>query len=261
MLFSFIKDFLINRILNRKFYFLNWLILLTNFKKKGRIKINGWKLTFNDSKALVGMYNEIIFQELYRFESQNEYPIIIDCGSNIGISVMYFYKRNPKAKITAIEADPHIADLLRKNLAENNVIAEIHQKALWKSSGELIAFGASGADEGSLFSTSHQIYVETIRLKDIICQYEYIDMLKIDIEGAEVEVLKDSKDLLSRVQNIFIEYHSFANRNQELNIILEILTQQEFKYTLIPARKIKQPFIFKGGQQVMDLQINIFGYK
>lgn len=90
---------------------LNWLILLSSFKKNGRVKINGWKLTFNDSKALVGMYNEIIFQELYRFESQNEYPIIIDCASNIGISVIYFYKRNPKAKITAIEKNIYISNV------------------------------------------------------------------------------------------------------------------------------------------------------
>ena len=90
-------------------------------------------------------------------------------------------------------------------------------KLLLKLSG-LIINGIDLTLEGeygaSVYSKRNATKVSSIRLKDLIEKEKIIDMLKIDIEEAEYNVLLDCKDSLSNVENIFIEYHSFANSNQ-----------------------------------------------
>lgn len=57
-----------------------------------------------------------------------------------------------------------------------------------------------------------------------------VSFLKLDIEGAEYEVLHECRELLGNVQNIFVEYHSFADKKQELSGILKILENAGFRY-------------------------------
>ena len=54
--------------------------------------------------------------------------------------------------------------------------------------------------------------VKTVRLKNFL--HRSIDFLKIDIEGAEYEVLKDCEEFLFNVDKIFVEYHSIYNEEQ-----------------------------------------------
>ena len=59
-----------------------------------------------DGPSFYAGYREIFIQELYRFETSNPAPVIIDCGANCGLSVVYFKQLFPAAKIVAVEADP-----------------------------------------------------------------------------------------------------------------------------------------------------------
>ena len=63
--------------------------------------------------------------------------------------------------------------------------------------------------------------VRCVRLNDLL--NEEIDFLKIDIEGAELPVLKDCSDNLKNVKNLFVEYHGKYDEMFKLNEILEIL--------------------------------------
>ncbi len=86
-------------------------------------------------------------------------------------------------------------------------------------------------------------------------------MLKIDIEGTEVEVLKDSENCLSKVQNLFVEYHSLREKTQRLNELLDILTRNGFRYFVQSVSSRKSPFISKPTSHHLDLQLNIYGYR
>ncbi len=209
----------------------------------------------------MGMYNEIIYQELYKFKSVEKKPVIIDVGSNIGISILYFNELFPNSKIIGIEADPTVFGILKKNTENIKSDLELHNKAVWNSENEILQFGSTGADAGSLFAKENLINVETICLSSILKKYEEIDMLKIDIEGAEKEVIEECKNYLNRVKHIFVEFHSFPEMPQELENILKTISSLGFRYKVLPARKEKNPFIKTTNPPEMDLQLNLFFYK
>jgi len=249
---------------NPRFYTLLRLIANStgkNAHKAGIAKADGMKIQYNDAKAYTGMYNEIILQEHYKFIPSKKSPLIIDCGANIGLSVLYFHKLVPDARIIAIEADPDIAAILEQNVKANGCHAEIIAKAAWTTDGEKISFGKAGADAGSLYSLENTVTVETMRLKDLLDAQADIELLKIDIEGAEIEVIKDCGASLAKADKIFVEFHSFPGKPQELDVLLKILSDQGFRYKILPARRVEQPFMHMHDKDPMDVQLNIFFYK
>lgn len=246
---------------SKTFYGLLRMAFLVATKKKdqtGTTRFMGKKITYNDAKALMGMYHEIIHDENYKFITTREKPIIVDAGANIGISLLYFNSLYPNASMVAVEADPDISKILESNLKRNNCNAEIIQKALWSDSGKKLSFAQNGADAGSLFGGEKVIEVETISLKELIAPYDYIDLLKIDIEGAEIEALKNIGDELKKVEHVFIEFHSFPNQPQNLEFVLKTMADQGFRYKILPGRKVSTPFLKENNQHNMDLQLNIF---
>jgi len=90
-----------------------------------------------------------------------------------------------------------------------------------------------------------------------------IDMLKMDIEGAENDVILDCGNSLKIVSNIFIEYHSYTNSQQKLSKLLTVLEQNNFRYFIRNDSSRNMPLINKTNKSnpAMDLQLNIFGYK
>lgn len=182
-------------------------------------------------------------------------------GQILGQVVYILNSFFPNAKIKAFEADPMIADVLKSNLAKNGISdVEIINKAVWVDDSG-IEFGREGAYGGSIIASGNKIKVDSIRLKEYLEQEQEIDLLKIDIEGAEYEVLKDCANSLSNVKKIFVEYHSWNSSSQKLSEILKVLEINNFRYYIDNISKRKQPFINHAKEQNMDLQLNIFGVK
>ncbi|MFT6246319.1 MAG: FkbM family methyltransferase [Salibacteraceae bacterium] len=253
-----------SKFFNPKYYGLLKIVILSGIKSShqgGKTRISGSRIKYNDAFSLLGMYNEIIYQENYKFKAKSQKPVIIDCGANIGISLLYFQKLYPEAELVGIEADPNVRKLLDENLKTVGCEAKIIEKALWSTSGETLQFGSQGGDSGSLFSTKNSIDVETIGIKDLLSPYDHIDLLKIDIEGAEYETLLNCGDELKKVDFLFIEFHSFPSKPQGLEDILKITTESGFRYKILPAKRMTQPFINTEEDCEMDLQLNIFFFR
>jgi hypothetical protein len=86
--------------------------------------------------------------------------------------------------------------------------------------------------------------------------------LKIDIEGSELDVLSESREKLTNVQNIFIEYHSLHTKDQVLQQILDILTDAGFRYYIESTGiSSKHPLERIETHLGYDNQLNIFGYR
>jgi len=77
-----------------------------------KIKVNGWELQVPDALSFIYQFREILVEESYLFNCTKTNPVIIDCGSNIGLSGIYFANRFKDAAIYCIEADQAIAQTL-----------------------------------------------------------------------------------------------------------------------------------------------------
>ena len=231
--------------------------------KKLDIKFLGFYVKVPDALSFIWQYKEIFADENYKFRTDSPNPIIYDCGANIGISCLYFSKNYPSAQIKAFEADPQITKILNDNLKKCSVKnVEVIAKAVWINN-DGVKISLEGSDGASIYSNNNKVEIPSIRLKELIDKEKKIDMLKIDIEGAEFDVLMDCKDSLTGVENIFIEYHSFINSEQKLSDILSVLEQNNFRYFIKPVSDREIPFINRKSKSnvTMDLQLNIYGYK
>ncbi len=231
------------------------------YERINNVKFLGFIFDIPDLQSFIWQFKEIFVDEIYKFNSNNKQPIIFDCGANVGTSCLYFKQLFPNAKIKAFEADPMIGSVLQSNLSKNGINdVEIINKAVWIDDNG-IDFGSEGADGGSINASNNKIKIESLRLKDFLEKEEKIDLLKIDIEGAEYEVLIDCKDDLKNVQNIFVEYHSWNSATQKLSEILSIFETNGFRYYIEDISKRKHPFVNHNQDVNMDLQLNIFGYR
>ncbi len=222
-----------------------------------------YKVEVPDCLSFIWQFKEIFIDKNYLFKTESKNPLIYDCGSNIGTSVLFFRNTYPNAKIKAFEAEPKIFSILKHNLESNNVHdVELFSKAVWINN-DGIEITSEGADASSIFGEGEKTKAESIRLKELIEKEGSVDFLKMDIEGAETAVLKDCENSLAHVNNIFVEYHSFINKEQNLDGILKILSKNGFRYFVKSAVENKYPFLKKKSHYSpnMDLQTNIYAYR
>jgi len=223
------------------------------------------ELKINDSNTYLSSLNEIFIDEIYKFDSNASSPIIIDCGANIGLSTLYFRQLHPTSIVYCFEPDPNLFDCLVfniKSIDTKPIQVNAINKAISINNGKTL-FHFEGGHSGMLVSKiKHNVSkVETVRLKDFLSEFNKVDFLKIDIEGHENVVLPDIQEELSKVDKIFIEYHSFLGKEQELSNLLEIIETAGFRYYLKEAYNKKHPFIQREIFLEMDFLINIFCYR
>lgn len=230
--------------------------------KPCKVSFQGFHFEIPDGLSFAWQYKEIFVDRSYQFQSSGNAAVIIDCGANVGLSALFFSIHYPEAKIIAYEADPGIANFLKSNIERNKIKnVTVVAKAAWINDNDL-EFGSEGADGGSIHSEGgKKVSIKAERLKDVIGNFQSVDMLKMDIEGAEREVLNDCREVLGKVKNIFIEYHDYLEDTQYLSEIISILESNGFRYriTSLPAKGLPMfPPVKKKG---MDLQLNIFARK
>jgi len=205
---------------------------------------------------------EIFIEELYKQELQPN-PYIIDCGANIGLSVIYAKEHYPGARIIAFEPDDMNFSLLEDNIKSfgySNI--SLKKEAVWIANTELEFAGlgsmSSKINHNSGLATKT---VKATRLRDLLS--EKVDFLKIDIEGAEYAVLKDIRDSLQNVKNLFVEYHGNFNQTGELTDMLTGIDEQGFSYYIKEAAPVYvTPFARKKRDVYeYDVQLNIFCFR
>ena len=225
-----------------------------------KVRFKNKTFVIPDAQSFAAQVWEIFADDIYRFESDNDTPLIYDIGANIGMSVFYFKRLFKNAKIKAYEADKDIFVILQQNTADLTDI-ELHNNAVWINDDEL-SFFSQGADGGSLITAAETTQkIKAVRLKTLLDNEAHIDFLKMDIEGAETEVILDSKDTLHKIDKLFIEYHSFKGQKQTLPQILNCLTNAGFRYYMQTVCGHTSPFCYNNPSEQMDLQINIYGYR
>lgn len=230
--------------------------------KGGSSNLFGLDMLFGDANTYLGGGEEIFKKKVYQFNAVNDTPFIIDCGANIGLSVLYFKQLYPNSELIAFEPDPKIFSILKENIENNHCKnVKLHQKAIWIDNNG-VEFNLEGGFSGRIPKSEEEkiiVKVESQSLKELI--NKSVDFLKIDIEGAENQVVFDIEDKLHFVKNIFIEFHSHVSEEQNLGEILTLLKKHNFRYTLHEAYVNKKPYVDRNTMLGMDLQMNVYGFR
>jgi FkbM family methyltransferase len=244
---------------------LNW-FRLKYFKhlppgKLRRHKLSGKYIYFLSATELLHGLKEIFIDKIY---AQKLPPgaVILDCGANIGLSVIYLKEKFPDAIIHAFEPDSQNFELLEKNVSSFNYQnVHLHKEAIWKENTILNFSGEASMSSHIDATDQNGIKVRAVRLRDYL--EKPVNFLKIDIEGAEYEVICDIADKLHLVDHLFLEYHGRFDQHNELSQIFSILSAAGFSYYikeaapvyLHPLERIKNPAL------PYDVQLNIFCIK
>lgn len=192
------------------------------------------------------LFEEIFKKYIYYVQLETMEPRILDCGAHIGLTSMYFKSLYPGARITAFEPDPANLEIMKTNFETNRMTdVEIIPKALWSSQTQLQLHIDTDIENkwtstGSLLKgswtgkqPSTPITVEAVPLSSYL--NEPIDILKMDIEGAETEVLKECRDKLSNVKYLFVEFH--ATRLHRPEELVTLLLNANFDITVYADNK------------------------
>ena len=163
-----------------------------------------------DVKVLQQM---LVSREYQPVASLRNVRLIIDCGANIGLSAYYLLHWHPKARLIAIEPDAENCGLCRQNLQPFGDRAVVLQAAVWPENTRLRIVPASRT--GGAWSLKVEPWpsgdIEGLTIPEILHRADAtgpIDLLKVDIEGAETELFRGAPAWLGMTRNIAIELHN-----------------------------------------------------
>lgn len=157
-------------------------------------------------------YREVFLQGAYRLDLRVPPRVIVDAGANIGLTSVDFAIRHPGARIVAIEPEASNVELLAANTAPYGDVTVV-RGALWNENTEigivdpgLGKWGFQTRNGSALPGTQR---VQALTVDELMRRHgiDYIDVLKIDIEGAEKEVFADPSAWIDRVGIIIVELH------------------------------------------------------
>jgi FkbM family methyltransferase len=183
-------------------------------------KIAGYTVGFADYDAFLYSFKEIFIWQIYAFNTTKPAPLIIDAGSNIGLSVIYFKLCYPQAQLLAFEPDPQNLAFLLQNMSVNHLDdVKVLPLALSHQEGTQRFTRMSNSRQnlqGSLMALrkgEEEIQVNTATLSSFITQE--VDLLKMDIEGAEKVVIAEliQHQKMEMIAQIIVEYHDVITDN------------------------------------------------
>ena len=177
---------------------------------------NGYNISYVEQSSAAHIFSEIFIGDCYPLAKNNkDKKIIVDIGANIGLFTFYAYMKFPKSKIISVEANPNNFKILQKNINQNklhdcvkvfnNVCSSFTGKQpfyLSTNPGWSSSYNKRGAENGEM------IYLEPLSLSKLfqLNNINRVDVLKIDIEGAEYDILLND-DFLDNypIKELFVE--------------------------------------------------------
>lgn len=192
------------------------------------------------------VYRDIFLDEVYAPPVElRPRPRVVDLGANVGLASLYFLSTYKDAELVAVEANTNVFDrlcatmgsvrlphgnfsLINKAVSDKNDIVRFY---LDESSQSALNASITGRDlDGKDYIVTE---VECFDVRELLD--EYIDVLKVDIEGSEYGILRLPEICKANVNVIAVEFHDLAMNRENLGRVLENLIDNG-KYTLFDRK-------------------------
>jgi len=213
-----------------------------------------------DAPSFLSAWDEIFVNRIYEIRGDPAHvPCLVDAGANIGLAALFWQWRYGQFKYIGFEPDTAVAACCRENLRAWKIDGELHEVALAGQEG-ISWFQPDHADGGHLTSVRPTGSVQPleVRLKRLSSFLpDSVDLLKLDIEGAEGEVLAEIAPCLPRVKALFVEWHSRPGVGG-LGQAIGILESAGFDCFVQVAAGPRQPFLAARPEQGFSQQLNLY---
>lgn len=172
---------------------------------------------------------------------------MIDVGANMGnLTIAAAALVGPSGRVLAFEPSPRFAEIIQKNLEANAFTdrATVHCVALGAQAGT-VHLDESAADDTTNHISENGTAVEEAPLDSFTADLSHIDVLKIDVEGYELEVLRGGHDTLRKTKTIYIELNTKAlvRAGVDQQQLYQLLTT----YFTLHSKADGAPFQFDAG--------------
>ena len=223
------------------------------------------RMRFVTRANLAKMLDKILVRQELFFETKSEAPLIVDAGANIGLATYFFKRIFHNCRIVALEPNPKTAEIFKLNISRNGYAdIEFVEAALSDANGA-VPFWVSASDSGSSSlvharapSDAQVVSVPGVSLRDLL--NEPVAFLKLDIVGSEAAVLRDAKEKLALVDQIYCEcYPSSKSEGNNLTEVLSVLASAGFHTAVSPSLADEGRRRFRAGTAVKkDRQYTVF---
>jgi FkbM family methyltransferase len=222
------------------------LMLIARFapQRTKPIRLVGFKVSYASVDLLRYVFREIFVDRLYEIETDKSCLRILDAGANIGLAMLFFKLVAPDSHVTCFEPDPRNCAIIAANVRDNGLPdVDICQVALTDADG-FVTMHANAALTGDTAQSLSRTFRE--RLADTpagIRSYEVqglslrpflddpVDVLKLDVEGAEGRVIASLGERLADVGCVLMEFH-YLRRDNSLPDIIERLEAAGHEFRL-----------------------------
>ena len=207
------------------FYFCGWalfrLLGLRLFREQ-LLPLRDFVVTADvEGNCGLNFLHEILIRKTYDFEplrGSGGIRVLFDVGANCGFYSLMCCSRDPQLKAVCFEPHPQTVSRLKKNIAANHLEGRMSvvNAAVGASAGECnlqisadSSMAAVSTSPIRLFETSSEMQVKLMSLDDYAGTTNlFPDLIKIDVEGFEVEVLRGAEKCLAHAKYLIVECHS-----------------------------------------------------
>lgn len=152
---------------------------------------------------------EGVFGGAYAVDLPTVPQLILDLGANVGYASVYFALRWPGARVLAVEPEPSNVALLRRNVAYLPQI-EVVEGGIWPRPGRLEVEDAGKGYWGMRVRATNDAHgVRAVTVRELLerAGADWVDFVKIDIEGSELELFSEETEWLGAVGALMLELH------------------------------------------------------
>jgi len=194
-------------------------------------------VTIRANKSDLYIFNQIILKDEYGVDIDEPVYTVIDAGAHIGLGTLYFAHRFPNAKIVAVEPNSENFKLLEKNCGSGGRLFPL-RGGLWSKECHLLIQNPD--DRSARFQVEEVAHpssetfpaytVDSIMKK---FSFEQVDILKLDIEGAEREIFSsDVSEWINKIRVIIIELHDFKIPGSAEPFLLNLHKMGRFHFSM-----------------------------
>lgn len=157
------------------------------------------------------IFSEVFIDKCYSVDISPQPKTILDLGANVGYSSIFFKKKYPAAHVVCVEPIQDNLVVLHQNIKINRMEIEVLEGAISSAKGTLNM--EKGTKDYNFRVTNSKkndnMIVKALTVEEVLNKFgwDFIDLLKVDIEGSEKELFATNADWLYKVNNLIIEAH------------------------------------------------------